>query len=222
MVTMRHWSCWRKPSPTRNLSKNHFLLLCLFRFSIRRFSDVTETIRETSIVMLISLTFVFLLIAAVIIPSVINRGNLLNPVFILGLIIFGVMGFMAFEIISRFDFLGGGFKFGIAGIILLLLVGAATGGKHVVAFVSGSISGAALFYLKSIYSIYFIVKTETRKTAEVLTVSEMDSIGEVNHFVVDGFGSNFELIYHMVEEISEGKEILSATSASSAVSLTKD
>jgi hypothetical protein len=175
---------------------------------MRSFSDVTETIRETSTVMLISLTFVFLLIAAVIIPSVMNRGNLLNPIFILGLIIFGVTGFMAFEIISMFGFLGGGVKYGVAGFIILLLVGAATGGRYIVAFLLGSISGAALFYLKSIYAIYYIVRTETRKTEDALSISEMESQGEINHFVVDGVGSNFELINNMVEELSEGKEIL--------------
>ncbi len=175
---------------------------------MRSFSDVTETIRETSSVMLIGLTFLFLLVAAVIVPSVINRSNLLNPLFILGVIMFGAAGFMALEIISLFGFLGGGVKYGVAGFIILLLGGAATGGRYTVALLSGSISGAALFYLKSIYAIVYIVRTETRKTEEFLTVMEMEQLGEINHFVVNGIGSNFGLINHIVEELSEEKELL--------------
>ena len=111
---------------------------------------------------LIRLTFIFLLVAAVIIPSILNRGNLLNPLFLNGFVLFGGLGFFALEIIGALSFLGEGVKYGVAGFILLLLAGAITGGNAVGAFLSGTISGVTLFYLKSLYAVYVIVKTETR------------------------------------------------------------
>ena len=125
---------------------------------MRSFSDVSKTVRETAIVISISLTFIFILVAAVIIPSILIRGNLLNPLFLIGFVLFGGLGFFALEIIGALSFLGEGVKYGVAGFILLLLAGAITGGNAVVAFLSGTISGVTLFYLKSLYAVYVIVK----------------------------------------------------------------
>ena len=99
---------------------------------MRSFSDVSKTVRETAIVISISLTFIFLLVAAVIIPSVLNRGNLLNPLFLIGFVLFGGLGFLALEIVGVLSFLGEGVKYGVAGFILLLLAGAITGGNTAV------------------------------------------------------------------------------------------
>ena len=175
---------------------------------MRNFIDASDTIRETAIVISISLTFVFLLLAAVIIPSVLKRGNLLNPIFLLGLILFGALGSQAFEIVGRLSFIGEGVKYGAAGFIILLLIGAATGGNATVAFLSGTIFGITLFYLKSIYAIYYIVKIETRKTDTTLSVSELEPLKELNHYIVDGVGSDFELINHIVEALGGGDKIL--------------
>ena len=76
------------------------------------------------------------------------------------------------------------------------------------AFLSGTISGVTLFYLKSLYAVYVIVKIETREAEELLTVTELEPSGEINHYAIDGIGSNFELVNNIVEEPSGAKQVL--------------
>ena len=175
---------------------------------MRSFEDVSTTIRETTLVVSASLTFIFLLWAAVVIRSVIQRGNLLNPLFLSGLVLFSIFGFFMLEIAGRFGFIGGGLKFGAAGIVLLVLLGAWVGGDTGVAFFSGSISGITLFYVKSIYVVYFIYKTETRKTEPVLSVSEAEPLDGLQHYKITGIGSNFELLNYMIEALCDGAQVM--------------
>ncbi|HHL41903.1 hypothetical protein DRO31_03530 [Candidatus Bathyarchaeota archaeon] len=175
---------------------------------MRSFEDVSTTIRETTLVVSASLTFIFLLWAAVVIRSVIQRGNLLNPLFLSGLVLFSIFGFFMLEIAGRFGFIGGGLKFGAAGIVLLVLLGAWVGGDTGVAFFSGSISGITLFYVKSIYVVYFIYKTETRKTEPVLSVSEAEPLAGLQHYKLTGIGSNFELLNYLIEALCDGAQVM--------------
>ena len=175
---------------------------------MRSFSDVSSSIRETTLVISAGVTLIYLLIFGVTLPTILRRGFLLNPSFIVGFLLFGVIGFFAFEIINRMHFLGGGVKYGVAGFILLLIMGALFGGNSTLALVAGSISGFTIFYAKSIYSIYYIFMTETRKTEETLIVSELEPLGNLYHYGVEGVGSNFELLYLLIEALSGGSEIL--------------
>ena len=146
---------------------------------MRSFTDVSETIRETALVIGGSVTFAFLLIIGVTLPTIIRRGYLLNPSFIVGFLLFGVLNFFAFEVIRRLEFIGPSIKYGVAGFILLLIIGAIFGGDNILALVSGSISGVTLFYVKSIYAIYIIYRTETRETSESLSVFELEPLGDI-------------------------------------------
>lgn len=175
---------------------------------MRSFEDVSSTIRETTLVISVSLTFIFLLSAAITIRSVIIRDNLLNPLFLSGLVLFGLLGFFALEIAGRLTFLGGGLKYSAAGVILLILIGAGFGGDTGVAFFSGTLSGVTLFYLKSMYVIYFVFRTETRKTETILTVSEKEPQYGLQHYTVTGIGSNFELLNYLIEALSDGEQVM--------------
>ncbi|MCW4014665.1 MAG: hypothetical protein NWF07_16985 [Candidatus Bathyarchaeota archaeon] len=175
---------------------------------MRSFEDISTTIRETTLVVSASLTFIFLFWAAVVVRSVIQRGNLLNPLFLSGLVLFGFLGFFMLEIAGRFGFIGGGLKFGAAGVVLLILLGAWVGGDTGVAFFSGSLSGITLFYVKSIYVVYFIYKTETRKTEPVLSVSEAEPLNDLRHYKITGIGSNFELLNYMIEALCDGSQAM--------------
>jgi len=175
---------------------------------MRSFSDVSSSIRETTLVISAGVTLIYLLIFGVTLPTILSRGFLLNPSFIVGFILFGVIGFFAFEIINRMHFLGGGVKYGVAGFILLLIMGALFGGNSTLALVAGSISGFTIFYAKSIYSIYYIFMTETRETQEKLIVSELEPLGNLYYYGVEGVGSNFELLNLLIEALSGGSEIL--------------
>lgn len=133
---------------------------------------------------------------------------MLNVWFLVGFILFGAIGFFAFEIIKKLDFLGNGVKFGIIGFFLLLIVGALLGGNTILSLVSGTISGFTIFFGKSAYAIYTIYMTETRATMETLVVHELEPHGELNHYGIEGIGSNFELFNYLVEAISEGSSVL--------------
>ena len=175
---------------------------------MRSFSDVSSSIRETTLVISAGVTLIYLLIFGITLPTIIRRGFLLNPSFIVGFLLFGAIGFFAFEIIKRMHFLGGGVKFGLAGFILLLIIGALFGGNSTLALVAGSISGFTIFFTKSAYSIYYIFMTETRETQETLVVSELEPLGNLYHYGVEGVGSNFELLNLIIEALSNGSEIL--------------
>lgn len=175
---------------------------------MRSFDDVSSTIRETTIVVSVSLTFIFLLWTAVTVRSVIQRGNLLNPLFLSGLVLFGVFGFFALEIASRLGFIGGGLKYGAAGLIAIILLGAWLGGETGVAFFSGTISGITLFYVKSIYVIYYIDSTETKKTEPILSVSKAEPLNGLQHYQLSGIGSNFELLNYIIEALCDGEQVM--------------
>ena len=83
---------------------------------MRSFEDVSTTIRETTLVVSASLTFIILLWVAVVIRSVIQLGNLLNPLFLSGFVLFSIFCFFMLEIAGRFGFIGEGLKFGAAGV----------------------------------------------------------------------------------------------------------
>ncbi|MBD3172346.1 hypothetical protein GF326_07735 [Candidatus Bathyarchaeota archaeon] len=175
---------------------------------MRSFTEVSDTIRETAIVISITLTFVFLLASAITIRSILNRRLLLDVSFIVGVFLFGVIGFFVFEITNRLSFLGGALKYGVAGFIVLILIGAALGGSNMVAFLCGTISGVTVFYLKSIYAIYYILMTETRQSCERLKITEKDPIGPISHYSFEGLGSNFELMNKIVEKLNKDKQVL--------------
>jgi hypothetical protein len=175
---------------------------------MRSFSEVSSSVRETTLVISAGVTFIFLLILGVTVPTILRRGFLLSSSFIIGFILFGVIGFFAFEIINKLDFLGNGVKYGVAGFFLLLIIGALFGGNSVLALVSGSISGFTIFYAKSMYSTYNIFMIETQETEENLVVSELEPLGNSYHYMIKGLGSNFELLNYMIEALSEGNEIL--------------
>ncbi len=175
---------------------------------MRSFTDVSETIRETALVISAGATFAFLLIIGVTLPTIIRRGYMLNPSFLAGFILFGALGFFAFDVIRRLEFIGPSIKYGVAGFIILILLGAVFGGDNILALVSGSISGVTLFYVKSIYAIYYIYRTETHETSESLRVSELEPLGELNHYGIDGLGSNFEVLNYLIESLSDGSEVL--------------
>lgn len=175
---------------------------------MRSFTEVSDTIRETAIVISITLTFVFLLASAITIRSMLNRRLLLDASFIVGVFLFGVIGFFFFEITNKLSFLGGALKYGVAGFITLILMGAALGGSNMVAFLCGTISGVTVFYLKSIYAIYYILMTETRQSWERLKIAEKDAIGQISHYRLEGLGSNFELMNKIVEKLSKDKQVL--------------
>ncbi len=175
---------------------------------MRSFEDVSSAIRDITLVASVSLTFVFLFSVAVIIRSVILSDNLLNPLFLSGLILFGVFGFFALEIASRVGFIGGGLKYGAVGFILLILIGAAFGGETGVAFFSGTLSGIILFYAKSIYVVFYIYKTETRQTEPVLSVTEAEPLNDLKHYILNGVGSNFELLNYIIEALCDGEQVL--------------
>lgn len=208
MVMLLPWSSWRKPRTISRPSKHLFYSHILPIFHMRSFSDVSDTMRETAVVLLVGLTIGFLLLTALIVPSILRRGSFLDASFLVGFVLFGVLGFFALEIVERLSFLGAGVKFGVAGFIVLLILGALFGGSGLVVFISGSISGISLFYLMSVYAVYYIMRTETHEADETLNITELEPLDDVIHFQIEGIGSDFELLNNLVEKLSEGNQIL--------------
>ena len=175
---------------------------------MRSFNEDAETIRERAKQVLAVLTIIFLIGFGVTARTVIVNGFLLNPSFLVGFLLFGALGFFALEIVHKLSFLGRGVIYGAVGLILLLLVGSAFGGKLFLAFASGTVSGITWFYLKSVYALYYIFMTEARETEETLRVSELEPLGQIFHYGIEGMGSNFELLNYLIEAMGEGKEVL--------------
>ena len=73
--------------------------------------------------------------------------------FYIGSLVLGLLGFLSLEILASLSFLGDGAKFGAAGFVLMLIIGAFIGGKDANAFLSGVIVGLFLFYVKSMFAI---------------------------------------------------------------------
>lgn len=172
---------------------------------MKTFSDVTRTQKETATVLIISLTFILLLVSSLVIPNITSRGLLRQLLFYIGSLVLGLLGFLALEILASLSFLGDGAKFGAAGFVLMLIIAAFIGGKDTNAFLSGVIVGLILFYGKSMFAIVRILMIETVQEDPMLTITEYEPKGNLNHFMVEGVGSNFELLYFIIEEF-QGKD----------------
>lgn len=175
---------------------------------MKTFDEVTRTQKETAAVIFISLTFIVLLVSSMVIPNIIARGMLTQLMFYFGVIFFGAVGFLALEIVTALGFLGDGVKFGASGFVLLLIIGAWTGGNYMVAFISGSIVGVILFYGKSVFAIYRNLSIETRQEEMMLTVTELFDGGPLNHYRIEGIGANFELFYNIIEELQGSNKVM--------------
>ena len=150
----------------------------------------------------------FLLVASRVLPNVVNNGLYLHPLFYVGAVIFGIIGFLTLEILESISFLGGGAKVGAGAFIVLLLVGAWTGGRFTVAFLSGSIVGLFLFCAKSVYAMYKVLTIETQPEEPVLSLTELESLGSLKHFKMEGTGSNFELLFNIIEELRGDSDVI--------------
>lgn len=175
---------------------------------MKTFREVVRTQRETAAVMFVSLTFILLLVGSWIFPQITRNSMLREPLFYVGSIIFGLIGFLAIEILTALSFLGDGAKFGAAGFLLMLIIGALIGGKNMTIFLSASIVGVALFYLKSVIAIYRILEIETRPAEPTWTVTELEKEGSLNHFMIEGVGSNFELLYWIIDEFKRKSNVM--------------
>ncbi len=175
---------------------------------MKTFSDVTKTQKETAGVLFISLTFILLLVSSWTIPNITSGNMLREPMFYIGVLVFGLMGFLALEILASLSFLGDGAKFGAAGFVLMLFIGAWTGGRYMVTFISASIVGLFLFYVKSVFAIYRILSIETQLESPMLTVTELAKEGSLNHFMIEGVGANFELLYYIIDEFRGGDNVM--------------
>ncbi len=172
---------------------------------MKTFSDVTRTQKETAVVLIISLTFITILVSSLVIPNIISRGLLRQVMFYIGSLVLGLLGFLALEILASLSFLGDGAKFGSAGFVLMLIIGAFIGGKDANAFLSGVIVGLLLFYVKSMFAIIRILMIETVQDDTMLTITEYESKEKLNHFMIEGIGANFELLYYIIDEF-RGKD----------------
>ncbi len=167
---------------------------------MRTFKEVTRTQKETAGVLLFSLTIVLYLGASWTLPNIRVENMVREPMFYFGVVVFGLMGFLALEIYVALSFLGDGAKFGALGFITALIIGGWIGDRYTVMFLSGTIVGITLFYLKSVFAIFRILGIETRSEDSTLTVTEESPVGELNHFIIKGVGANFELLLHILEE----------------------
>ena len=73
---------------------------------MKTFSDVTRTQKETAGVLFISLTFILLLVGSWTIPNITRNSLLREPLFYVGVVVFGLIGFLALEILASLSFLG--------------------------------------------------------------------------------------------------------------------
>jgi hypothetical protein len=175
---------------------------------MKSFDDVRRTQRETAAVIAVSLSFVFIFIAARVLPNVVKKGLYLHPLFYVGIVSFGLIGFLAFEILGAISFLGDGAKVGTGVFIALILVGAWTGGEFTVAFLSGSIMGVFLFYAKSIYAMYRVLSIETQAEELILSFTELEPQGSLKHYMIEGIGSNFEMLSHFIEDLKGDGDVM--------------
>jgi hypothetical protein len=186
----------------------HFLSTHISKLIVKTFSDVTRTQKETAGVLFISLSFILLLVASWTIPSISRNSLLREPLFYVGAVVFGLLGFLALEIMASLSFLGDGARFGAYGFIIMLVIGAWIGGEYMTIFLSASIVGLTLFYLKSIFAIYRILSIETVQAGATLTVTEMAKEGNLNHFMIEGVGANFELLYYILDEFRRDSNVM--------------
>lgn len=175
---------------------------------MKTFNDVTRTQKETAAVLVISLTFVLALVTSLALPFMSSVGILRQPLFYVGVVVFGLIGFLAMEILASLTFLGEGAKFGAAGFVLALIVSAWIGGKYTLSFLSGIVVGLVLFYVKSVFAIARILMIETKPESPMLTFTEMESMGFLNVFMIEGIGANFELLYYILDELRGKDKIL--------------
>ena len=131
---------------------------------MKTFREVVRTQRETAAVLFVSLTFILMLVGSWTVPHIMRNSILREPLFYVGAVVFGLIGFLAIEILTALSFLGDGAKFGAAGFILMLIIGAWIGGTYMTMFLSASIVGLSLFYSKSIFAIYRILSIETSRS----------------------------------------------------------
>lgn len=176
--------------------------------SLKTFDDVTSTQKETAAVLAISLTFILVLVGSMAVPYISSENLLRDPMFYMGSIVFGLIGFLAMEILTSLAFLGDGAKFGAAGFVLILVIAAWIGGSYTLAFLSGSLVGLSLFYVKSIFAIARILIIETRKEEPMLTLTEMAKTGDLNTFMIEGIGANFELLYYILDELKGKSNVM--------------
>ena len=119
-----------------------------------------------------------------------------------------MLGFLALEILAALSFLGDGAKFGASGFIIMLIIGAWIGGKYPTIFLSASIVGVTLFYVKSVFAIYRILSIETSPEEPMLTITELAKEGRLNHFMIEGVGANFELLLWIVDEFKRKSNVM--------------
>jgi len=175
---------------------------------MKSFSLMRKTQRETAAVMAVSLTLVVLLVASRILRNVVSDRLYLHSAFYVGIVVFGLIGFLALDILGNISFLGDGVKVGVGVFIVLLLVGAWTGGPFIEDILSGSIVGLLLFYVKSIYGIYRVLMIETQPEELVLAYTELESENGLNHFMIDGTGSNFELLTNIILALNGNNDLM--------------
>ena len=175
---------------------------------MKSFNDVRRAQRETGVVIAVSLTFVFIFVAVRVLPNVVKKGLYLHPLFYIGIVVFGLIGFLALEILGAISFLGDGAKVGTGVFIALILIGAWTGGEFTVAFLSGSIAGIFLFYAKSVYAIYRILSIETQSEELIISFTELEPVGSLKHFMMEGIGANFELYSQLIEDLKGNRDIM--------------
>ena len=172
------------------------------------FDDVRRAQRETATIIAVLLTFMFVLVSSRVLPNVVNNGIYLLPLFYAGVVVFGLIGFLALEILGAISFLGGGVRVVVGVFIALLLAGSWIGGDYMVTFLSGSIVGMFLFYVKSAYIMYKVLSIETQEDEHNLSFTELDPQGSLKHFKIEGIGSNFELLSSIIGELKGDSDVM--------------
>ncbi len=175
---------------------------------MKSFSLMIKAQREIAAVILVSLTLIFLLVSNRVLANVVNNRLYFHPAFYVGGVVFGLIGFLALDILASLSFLGDGAKVGVSAFIVLLLIGAWTGGAFIEDLLSGSIVGLFLFYVKSVYGIYRILSIETQPEDLVLVYTELEPQGALNHFMIDGTGSNFELLANIIQALNGDHDLM--------------
>ena len=175
---------------------------------MKSFSLMVKSQREIAAVTVVALTLVFLLVSSMVITNVVNNRLYLHAAFYVGIVVFGLIGFLALDILASLSFLGDGAKVGVGVFIGLLLVGAWTGGVFIEDLLSGSIVGLFLFYVKSVYGIYRVLSIETRPEEPILAFTELEPQDALNHFMIDGTGSNFELLTNIIQALNGDHDLM--------------
>lgn len=94
---------------------------------LKRFSQVKSTQRETAVVITVSLVFILILVGSRVVPNVIENELYRQPMFYVGSVILGLIGFFALELLGSISFLGGGAMVAAIVFIGLLAAGAWSG-----------------------------------------------------------------------------------------------